>query len=35
MIFLFFVAAVLILGGVLVLAFVLGAFSLIREKFNR
>jgi hypothetical protein len=35
MVFLFFVVFILILGGVLVLALVLGAVSLIREKLNR
>jgi hypothetical protein len=35
MIFLVFVVLVLILGGVLVLALVLGAVSLVREKLNR
>jgi hypothetical protein len=35
MVFLFFVVFILILGGVLVLALVLGAASLIREKLNR
>jgi hypothetical protein len=35
MIFLVFVVFILILGGALVLALVLGAVSLIREKLNR